>query len=264
MKPDEIDRYLSSIPELDRFNPADIKTTELSGLTNFNFRLQIDDQDWVLRIPKPETNRHIDREAEIHNQLMANQLGIAPRPLWRDNSGASLTPTLKQTRSITAAELDHADGLKAILAPVQRLHRSGFRFLGEVNLKDSINEYFSLLPDSRRSALNQRMIQARACFDRIDERDCEAVASHNDLVLENCLVGPKRLWLIDWEFSGMASPYWDLATLCNAAGLDSIQSKRLLECYGTDSAQMEESLLFDYRTLLQLLSDCWMAAIVHR
>ena len=264
MKSDEIDSFLSLIPELDRFNPADIKKTELSGLTNVNIRLQMEDQDWVLRIPKPETNCHIDREAEIHNQLIANQLGIAPLPLWWDNSGASLTPTLKPTRSITAVELNHLDSLKNLLAPVQKLHRSGIRFLGEVNLKDTINQYFSMLPDSSQPAFNKRMVEAQACFDRIDERDCEPVASHNDLVLENCLIGPECLWLIDWEFSGMASPYWDLATLCNAAGLDQVQGKRLLECYCADGAQMEESLLCDYRILLQLLSACWMAAVVHQ
>jgi thiamine kinase-like enzyme len=261
---DEINAHLSSIPELNRFNPADIKATRLSGLTNTNFRLQINDQDWVLRIPKPETNGQIDRKAEIHNQQIANQLGIAPLPVWRDSSGASLTPTLKNTRPIKAAELDCAEKLKLILAPVQRLHRSGVRFIGEPDLKETTNQYFSMLSDTMQEALGDRMSEARAVFDRINESDCEVVASHNDLVLENCLAGRQSLWLIDWEFSGMASPYWDLATLCNAADLDPFQSNRLLECYCADGAQMEASLLFDYRTLLQLLSDCWMAAVVHQ
>ena len=264
MKSDEIDSLIALIPELDRFNPADIKKTELSGLTNLNFRLQVEDQDWVLRIPKPETNRHIDRNAEIHNQLMASQLGIAPSPVWRDNSGTSLTPTLKSTRPIRASELNQVDTLKALLTPVRKLHRSGFRFVGEVNLKDAIQQYFAALPASRQLDFSQRMFEARNCFDRIEKRDCEAVPSHNDLVLENCLIGPHRLWLIDWEFSSMASPYWDLATLCNAANFDRVQSNQLLECYCADGAQMEESLLCDYRVLLQLLSDCWMAAVVHQ
>ena len=264
MKPGEIDWFLSLIPELDRINPADIKRTELSGLTNLNFRLQIEDQDWVLRIPKPETNLHIDRDAEIHNQLLANQLGIAPRPVWRDNSGASLTPTLKSTRPISASELNQPDTLKALLMPVRKLHRSGFRFLGAVNLKDTIHQYFSALPEARQLDFSQRMDEAQYRYDRIDEHDCEAVASHNDLVLENCLIGSQSLWLIDWEFSSMASPYWDLATLCNAANFDRVQSNRLLECYCADGVQMEESLLCDYRTLLQLLSDCWMAAVAHQ
>ena len=86
--------------------------------------------------------------------------------------------------------------------------------------------------------------------------------SHNDLVLENLLLAEERLWLIDWEFSAMASPYWDLATLSNAAGLDQAQSRALLLAYCADGATMEESLLFDYRNLLELLTDIWMAALV--
>jgi thiamine kinase-like enzyme len=67
--------------------------------------------------------------------------------------------------------------------------------------------------------------------------------------------------MIDWEYSAMASPYWDLATLCNAAQLDLAQSRQLLRDYCTDAAQMKESTLFDYRGLLKLLNDCWMAAL---
>jgi len=96
----------------------------------------------------------------------------------------------------------------------------------------------------------------------LDDRDHEYVPSHNDLVLENLLLDDGRTWLIDWEFSAMASPFWDLASLANAAGLDYAGSRELLRLYCAGGPQMEESLLFDYRNLLQLLSDCWMAALV--
>jgi thiamine kinase-like enzyme len=70
-----------------------------------------------------------------------------------------------------------------------------------------------------------------------------------------------KLWLIDWEYSAMASPYWDLAILCNEADLDLPQSRLLLQAYCLGGPAMKESMLFDYRTLLKLLSDCWMAAL---
>ena len=60
----------------------------------------------------------------------------------------------------------------------------------------------------------------------------------------------------------MASPYWDLATLCNAARLSSVQAAEFLHSYCADAPGMEESTLCDYRCLLQLLSDCWMNAFV--
>jgi thiamine kinase-like enzyme len=95
----------------------------------------------------------------------------------------------------------------------------------------------------------------------LQTRDDIYVASHNDLVLENLMFDNSRLWLIDWEYSAMASPYWDLATLCNAANLDLQQSQRLLRVYCAGEWVMEESILFDYRGLLKLLSDCWMVAL---
>jgi thiamine kinase-like enzyme len=108
--------------------------------------------------------------------------------------------------------------------------------------------------------LGQRLHQAERVLKLLQTHDETYVASHNDLVLENMMFDNLRLWLIDWEFSAMASPYWDLATLCNTADLDLSQSQRLLRAYCAGSRVMEESILFDYRELLQLLSDCWMAA----
>jgi hypothetical protein len=59
----------------------------------------------------------------------------------------------------------------------------------------------------------------------------------------------------------MASPYWDLAILCNEADLDLQQSRRLLQAYCVDGPALQELMLFDYRGLLKLLNDCWMSAL---
>ena len=38
-----------------------------------------------------------------------------------------------------------------------------------------------------------------------------SVACHNDLLSENFIVdGDGRMWIIDWEYGGMADPYFDL------------------------------------------------------
>ena len=119
-----------------------------------------------------------------------------------------------------------------------------------------------MLSDKDQALLRERMTAAQQCLRRLDNEDVVRVASHNDLVLGNILLDQERVWIIDWEFSAMASPYWDLASLCNAANLDRQQSQRLLQCYCAGGTPMEESILSDYRSLLQLLSDCWMAALV--
>ena len=249
------------IPQLRDKLPADFVITPLAGLTNRNFRLQGDGGDWVLRLPRMSTNAQIDREAESHNQQLAAGLGIAPRPVWRDASGYMLTATLLATRPATAADFDNRSTLKQILEPVRRLHRSAVEFRGRVEPGAELARYYAMLDESARQDYQPRMRLAQQRLSRLQRHDADYVPSHNDLVLENLLGGSAGVQLIDWEFSSMASPYWDLATLCNSARLDDAQAADLLHLYCADGAVMEESLLFDYRELLQLLTDCWMAAL---
>jgi len=249
------------IPLFEGQTPEDFTITRLPGYTNRNYRLVNQRQDWVLRIPRPTTNRFIDRDAEAVNQANASDLGIAPRPVWRANSGVTLTPTLSASHSLTPRHLADSATLRKIVAPVSKLHRSGICFQGRVQLDQLLTRYYSLLSPQLQAKYRLRLQAARQLIPQLQDRDPAYVASHNDLVLENLLLEQDRVWLIDWEFSAMASPYWDLATICNAAGFNLQQSRQLLDAYCAGSVAMEESLLFDYRNLLQLLSDCWLAAL---
>ena len=256
-----IEQVFSRVSLLADFTPDDFTITPLTGYTNQNFRLHNHRHDWVLRIPRAKTDGFIDRDAEAHNQALVKQLQIAPQVSWRDSRGITLTPTLSASRALCTADFGSDTMLQIILEPVQRLHHSGLVFRGRVNLRELLSNHFALLNKSDQQRLGSRLRQAERVLQLLETRDETYVASHNDLELGNLLFDNRQLWLIDWEYSAMASPYWDLATLCNAANLDLPQSRRLLQIYCSGSLPMEESILFDYRGLLQLLSDCWMAAL---
>jgi len=261
MNQEVIEQVFSRASVLADFTVDDFTITPLAGYTNQNFRLYNHQHDWVLRIPRAKTDRFIDRDAEAHNQTLAYQLQIAPQASWRDHEGITLTPTLSTSRALCAVDFGNDTMLKIVVEPIQRLHRSGLSFRGRVNLRQLLSDHFALLSGSDQQRLEPRLQQAERVLKLLQTRDQAYVSSHNDLVLDNLMFDNTRLWLIDWEYSAMASPYWDLATLCNSANLDSPQSRRLLQIYCAESLVMEESILFDYRELLQLLSDCWMAAL---
>ena len=261
MSRDEMERVFAEAAVLANTSLDDFTIAPLAGYTNDNFRLFNNQHDWVLRIPRAKTDRFIDREAEAHNQKLANRLQIAPQVAWRDSRGTTLTPTLKASRALCAADFYDDAMLPKILEPIQRLHRSKLSFQGRVNLLELLSDHFAMLSRPDQQRLAPRLRQAERILKLLETRDADYVASHNDLVLGNLLFDNSRLWLIDWEYSAMASPYWDLASLCNAANLGLQQSQGLLQVYSDGSLPMEESILFDYRGLLQLLSDCWMAAL---
>lgn len=254
----DLEQAFACIPQLAGSSQAEYTITVLPGYTNRNYRLRNRDRDWVLRCPRVETNRFIDRVAEAHNQALAVGLGIAPEAAWRDDSGMTLTATLTRSHSPVTADFTRAKSLATLLAALQKLHRSGLPFRGRVDLNELLPRYFAQLDEVQQQRMQPRLRQAERILGRLEVIDTARVASHNDLVLENLLLDTDQPWLIDWEYSAMASPYWDLATLCNAARLDYRQSRFVLDTYCVDGSPMEESILFDYRGLLQLLSDCWM------
>lgn len=259
MAPDLIAAF-ARVPLLREFAIDDFTILPLAGFTNHNYRIYNQRFDWVLRIPRPGTNRFIDRHAEAHNQALAQQLGLAPEVAWRDSSGLSLTPTLVNRRALCYADVATQEMLDLCINALQKLHRSGLQFRGQVDLGALLQQHFDLLQENEQLRFRERITRAQDLLRRLRDCDHEMVASHNDLVLENLLFGGSRLCIIDWEYSAMASPYWDLATLCNEAQLDDRQSRDLLRAYCAGGMPMEESALFDYRELLELLSDCWMAA----
>ncbi len=255
-----LDELFARIPALAGLTPADFEISRLPGYTNVIFRLRRADADWILRVPRATTNAFIDREAERRNQQIAVELGLAPEVSWQDAGGASLTPTLTATRHLRPRDLADAALRARVLDALRRLHRSGREFRGRVELATLLERYAGRLPAAQRACFAPRLEQCRWVIGRLEAVDAEPVPSHNDLVLENLLLDRSRIWLIDWEYSAPASPYWDLATLANAADLDYAQSRQLLLDYCADGEPLDESILFDYRGVLRLLADCWMAA----
>jgi len=139
---EDLPRVFASIPLLQGFSLEDFSITALPGYTIRNYRLYNQNFDWVLRIPKPATDGFIDRDAEAHNQALAQRLGLAPQVAWRDATGVSLTPTLGASRTLRVDDFAADDIEQLCVGSLQRLHRSGLQFHGD-HCNDCIEAVFS-------------------------------------------------------------------------------------------------------------------------
>jgi len=54
---------------------------------------------------------------------------------------------------------------------------------------------------------------------------------HNDTWPENFVEVGRRIYLIDWEYSGMNDPMWDLGNLSVEAGFRDEQDRAMMEAY---------------------------------
>ena len=259
------------IQELSAYTIDDFDINQLAGYTNLNFHLKNAQHDWVLRIPKEKTNGYINRTAEAHNANIAFNLGLAPKCLWRDSSGYSLSNTIRQSRSLEVADLNNPVRLKQLVEALQMLHQSTQAFQGEVDINALLSRYYQLMPKPKQQLLADNYHDATIKVKNVLQQADKIVPSHNDLVLENILFDSHshshththRVWIIDWEYATMASPYWDLATLCNQGQFTTNQAENLLSLYQSKGQTLDASLLSDYRDILNALSVFWMAALAN-
>lgn len=249
------------IPELSNHTIDAYHIKQLPGYTNLNFHLKSAQQDWVLRIPQEKTNAYIDRRVEAHNANIAYKLGLAPECLWRDDSGYSLSNTISHSGSLTMQDLNNPELLKQLVTTLQRLHRSDEIFQGTVDVDDLLAVYYHLMPKSKQRLLVDSYQDAKSKVKIVSQQDNRLVPSHNDLVLENILFDSHRIWIIDWEYATMASPYWDLATLCNEGQFTVSQAENLLSLYENKGQALDLKILSYYRDLLNALSTFWMTAL---
>ena len=146
--------------------------------------------------------------------------------------------------------------LVQVTADVRRLQ------LGEI-----LRAYWSLA-EPRLRELPRKMIHLRDTALRLldkrrtaDERLC-----HNDLHCRNIVGVGEKVRLLDWEYSGIGEPLFDLASYAQSHDLGPESCQTLLEGYGIASDAVprfiEECGLFDWTCALWLVaSGEWGSAV---
>jgi hypothetical protein len=81
---------------------------------------------------------------------------------------------------------------------------------------------------------------------------------HCDPLCENFLDTGERMWIVDWEYSGMNDPMWDLGDLSVEGGFDEAQDRRLLEAYfGGPASDFDRGRMVIYKAMCDLLWTLW-------
>lgn len=205
-----------------------------AGLTNSNFRVDVDGTPYFVRIPGAGTDLlAVDRGNELHNTRAAAQAGVAPSvvaaiPEW-DVFVLEWLPA--RTMSVEALG---AAGMPARIAEVLRRLHSGPRFRDDFDMFRVAERYLALV-DERAIAIPAGYREHLHLLPRIEAalmaHPLATVPCHNDLLAENYLDDSERLWLVDWEYSGNNDPTFELGNTCQELGYDDGQAAELCAAY---------------------------------
>jgi len=206
-----------------------LRATPQAGLSNRVYRLETDRGTFFLRLPRAETAGMVNRDDEAHNIRRAADLGVALRPIFCEPAAGILL-----TRAVETV-IGARDTLAVRLGDVLgRLHASKTAFRGELDPDRVIDAQKGTLAEEARLAGDVARLESMLRALRLHEQaehDRVAVPSHGDPSPGNCLLASGRLWLIDWEYSAMADPAWDLAYASLEHAFSAAEEDRFLKAY---------------------------------
>ena len=231
----------------------------LGGLTNLVFRVG----DYCLRIPGKGTEEYIDRANEAVAAREAARAGVSPEVIHVDGAtgimatrfiGAAVTMSPEAFRSRQGAPARAG-------AAFRRLHDSGAVFPFRFELFAMIDDYLGIL-STKDVALpegyHNLVADAEAVRAALAVRPTPLAPCHCDPLCENFLDTGERMWIVDWEYSGMNDPMWDLGDLSVEAGFDEGQEEAMLAAYfGGEACAADRGRMVIYKAMCDLLWTLW-------
>jgi len=232
---------LARVPFFGNVRPEAIRLERLGGaLTNVCYKVTIGGAAYVLRLAGEGTSDYIDRSAEERNARIAAAAGLNAEVVHFDARDGTMV-----TRFVEGIPMnDGEDFGRDSGAPVRaaralgRVHRLGRVFSSRFDVFSTIDDYLGLLRE-RRTPLPDDYYEAgrnaRVVRRALEASPAPLVPCHNDPWPGNLLDADGRIYLIDWEYSGMNDPMWDLADLSVEAGFGPEQDRAMMEAYHGDT-----------------------------
>ena len=212
------------------------------GFTNTSYMIETVDRRCVMRIPGIGTNEYIDREDEILNLRKLSSTGFVPRLLYSDiNTGIIISEFVEESIPFVEQDIYVQEKLKSLCSTLLALHRSKIVFNNEFDIV-AIKDSYKVVLDEIEAELPREVADAETRLDSAVERlfkkyPKQLVPCHGDPKLNNFLFSGDRLYLIDWEYSGMADCYFDLVNLIMTNNLNLEQESLCLTMYEQCSGQ---------------------------
>ena len=252
---DEARQVIAGIPLLANAG----EPQRLGGMTNLVFRVG----DYCLRIPGKGTEEYIDRANEAVATKETAKAGVSPELLHFDAAtGVMVTRFIRGGVTMTPDNFASRDGAPARAGEAfRRLHLSGAVFPFRFELFSMIDEYLGILatkdvalPDGYHDVVRE----AEAVRKALAVNPAPLAACHCDPLCENFLDTDGRMWIVDWEYSGMNDPMWDLGDLSVEGCFSSTQEEEMLVAYfGGEATPQDRGRMVIYKAMCDLLWTLW-------
>lgn len=197
------------------------------GLSNLSFLVEAGDH-YVVRLDGPSDELHqLHRPTEWRVLNLAADIGIAPQPRYfNPEIGALVTDFLE---AATVADFD-SEGIAQLFQYIHSLPCVHTR----LDLDKRLQRYLQAVR-RQQVQLPREMVQYEPrladVLAELESLQTGYVLCHNDLLRANRIFCRDRWMALDWEYSAMGNPWFDLAAVCWEEELSEHEREAFAERY---------------------------------
>ena len=235
-----------------------LSVEQLGGMTNQNYLVKTSSNQYIVKFFGKGTDKLIDRQNEKFNLELLKDLKLDV-----ENYLFDIDAGIKVNQYIENAETLDSNTIKTKfekIAPIlQTIHASGKELKGEFAPFEEIKKYESLIQGEisypNYEAVRKSVLSLKNELEKIG---IEKKSCHIDLVPENFIEGPDgHLYLIDWEYSSMNDPMWDLAALFLESEFTNQEEEDFLAYYESKKTPVSREKIRIYKILQDTIWSLW-------
>lgn len=234
----------------------------LGGMTNRTYKVKLDGEHYVIRLPGEGTSEMIDRNAEKISTNLACELGIDTNVfLFDEKTGIKISEYIEDAETLNEQELKKEVNIDRVAKILKRLHTCEIDTKIPFDIVYMANKYERLIEVNNGSYFEEYE-KVKKFINQIADRylsSVKRVPCHNDPLCENWILqNNEKMYLIDWEYAGMNDPMWDLADIAIEANFSREQEEQLLQLYLERMPMPSESKAFIInKVLIDYLWSLW-------
>ena len=235
-----------------------LSVEQLGGMTNQNYLVKTTNKQYIVKFFGKGTEKLINRQDEKYNLELLKDLDLDVKNYLFDiEAGIKVNEYIESAITLDSTSIKTKfDKIAPIL---QTIHASGKELRGEFAPFEEIKKYESLIekkiPYANYEAVREEVfsLEKRLADLGVDRKSC-----HIDLVPENFIESPQgRLYLIDWEYSSMNDPMWDLAALFLESEFTPQEEEAFLSHYESEQTPVSREKIAIYKILQDAIWSLW-------
>ncbi len=235
-----------------------LSVEQLGGMTNQNYLVKTTNKQYIVKFFGKGTEKLINRQDEKYNLELLKDLDLDVKNYLFDiEAGIKVNEYIESAITLDSTSIKTKfDKIAPIL---QTIHASGKELRGEFAPFEEIKKYESLIeekiPYANYEAVREEVfsLEKRLADLGVDRKSC-----HIDLVPENFIESPQgHLYLIDWEYSSMNDPMWDLAALFLESEFTRQEEEAFLSHYDSEQTPVSREKIAIYKILQDTIWSLW-------